>query len=86
MPRKGAKVHILQKILSHRALMIQKLSQSTQRSPLSPSLFSPFSPSPSPGPSRFDSDDAISVGSSASFSKPKFYIGRTKACAEYVNP
>ena len=77
MPCKGAKVHILQRILLPSSDDTEILSQSTQQSPLSPlspSLFSPFSPSPSPGPSRFYSDDAISVVSSASFSKPKFCI------------
>ena len=47
------------------------LSQSTPLSPRSP----PFlSPTPSPGPSRIDSDDALSVGSLASFTKPNFRI------------
>ena len=47
------------------------LSQSTARSPLSPPFFSPMS---SPGPCRLDSDDVLSVGSSASFSKLNFHI------------
>ena len=47
------------------------LSQTTPQSPLSPPFLSPM---PSPGPRRMDSDDALSVGSSASFTKPNFRI------------
>ena len=47
------------------------LTPSTTYSPLSPTPFSPLSPQ---SMTRIDSDDAISLGSSASFSKPCFHI------------
>ena len=49
-------------------------SHGTSCSPLSPPFFRRMSTTPSPGPSRLETDDSMSLGSSASFSKPSFQI------------